>query len=610
MNRAERRRQKKLAGKKSGNAKPIISTDFSIEQSLNLAQQHHVAGRLPNAERIYHQILQTDPNHLIAMNLLGVIAVQVGKHDIAVDLLTKALAIEPNFAEAHNNLGNAFKVLGRQEAAMSSYRKAVAIEPDFAEALLNLANELKEQGRLEDAVTSLQKALASRPDYAEALYNLGIAFKEMQRPEEAIVSYQRALSIKPNYAEAHYNLGNVFKGLARLDEATESFRKALAINPSLAEAWNNLGNTLQALGKLNEAVECYRKTVSFKPELTEAHRQITKTKKFSEYDHDIKAMEFAIAKPRVNDEQRMDLAFGLGKAFDDLGQHKKAFEYFSTANVLKRSTFDFSIESVKFQFQHLKDLFSKNFFESHQAVGFLEETPIFILGMPRSGTTLIEQILASHPDVYGAGELLDLKQVISAEFGEIGDASFPGNVNQADNGLLSDIGQNYINAIRNRSNSSRFITDKMPNNFQLIGMIKLILPNAKIIHCCRDPLDTCWSIYKNLFTSHGNYYAYDLGELGRYYSLYLELMDHWRRIMPEFIFDIHYENLVANQEPHTRELLDYCDLEWNDACLGFHKTNRPVFTASAAQVRQPINKDSIQSWKNYEKWLGPLFEAI
>ena len=230
--------------------------------------------------------------------------------------------------------------------------------------------------------------------------------------------------------------------------------------------------------------------------------------------------------------------------------------------------------------------------------------------MPRSGTTLVEQILASHPKVHRAGELNYLHRVVTSRFTKIDDARFAESLNQASTGDFSGAGGEYIRMIRERADSAGFITDKMPLNFHLIGMIKLMLPNAKIIHCCRDPLDTCLSIFKNYFSFDGHYYAYDLDEIGRYYNLYRDLMRHWRHVLPGFIYDIQYENLVAEQEKQSRALLAYCGLEWDDACLEFHKTDRPVQTASSAQVRRPIYKDSVQSWKRYENQLAPLRDVL
>ncbi len=229
--------------------------------------------------------------------------------------------------------------------------------------------------------------------------------------------------------------------------------------------------------------------------------------------------------------------------------------------------------------------------------------------MPRSGTTLVEQILASHPDVYGGGELGDLKRIITSYFGMEDDTGFADKIRQTESEYFIGAGDEYVTSVRNHFNTDKFITDKMPGNFKFIGMIRLMLPNAKVIHCRRDPLDTCLSIFKNYF-SKSHYYAYDLTELGKYYNLYRDLMKHWHSVLPDFIYDIQYEDVVADQEKQSRALLEHCGLEWDDACLEFHRTDRPVMTASASQVRRPIYKDSVQSWKRYENWLAPLLDVL
>jgi len=550
MNRAENRRRRKIAEKASKNVRPVQPARSSperqqkltIQQALDLAVQHHTAGRLPQAKSIYQQILQTDDSQPVALHLLGVIAHQVGKNDIAVDLITKALVIKPEYAEAHTNLGNALQDLGKLDEAVDSYQKALAIKPNFAEAHNNLGNALQDLGKLDEAVDSYHKALAIKPEYAEAHNNLGTALQELWRPDAAVASYHKALAIKPDYAEAHRHLAGVSK--------------------------------------------------------------------FSEYDDDIKAMEYTYALPGLIDEQRMHLAFGLGKAFEDLCQYEKAFGFFLTGNAIKHGTCEFSIESVEKSFENLKKLFTRNLFSKHRGVGSSDETPIFVLGMPRAGTTLVEQILASHPKVHGAGELGYLNQIVTSYFGKIGDDTFSENFNQASIRDISIAGDEYIGMVRERADTAAYITNKMPDNFMFIGMIKLMLPNAKIIHCRRDPLDTCLSIFKNLFTANNYYYAYDLSILGQYYLLYRDLMTHWCIVLPDFIYNIQYEDVVAEQEKQSRALLAYCGLEWDNACLEFYRTDRPVTTLSSAQVRRPIYKDSVRSWKRYENQLAPLLEVL
>ena len=602
------------------------------------------AGKFERAREICRKILKRQPDHFDALHLLGVIALQTGHMQRAVAFLEKAVAINPGISEAYSNLGhglcglnrfdeaiacydkaialnpdqaylsfnrgNALRGLGRHEAAIASYDRAIILRPDYAEAYNNRGIALRALKQYEAALLSCDRAIALKPDYVEAYSNLGNAFCDLKRHDEGIASYHKAIALKPDYAEAYGNLGNALSDLNRHDEGIASHHKAIALKPDYAEAWINLGTIVQSLGKLDEAAECYRKALAIEPDLTEAHRHIAGLKKFTGRDHDFKAMEAAWARPDLSEDQRMHLAFGLGKASEDLQQYEAAFEFFATGNAIKRTGYDFSIKEVETQFNDLKGLFTKKLFSDHPASGTSDETPIFILGMPRSGTSLVEQILASHPQIHGAGELDDLIRTIEADFGKTGDAAFADRIKGADTGGFSRAGDKYVKKIRKQAGDAKFVTDKMPQNFRWIGMIKLMLPNARIIHCRRDPMDTCLSIFKNFFAVDGHYYAYELGELGRYYSLYRDLMTHWNDVMPDFIYDIRYEDVIADQETHTRALLDYCGLDWNDACLQFHKTDRTVHTASSAQVRRPIYKNSVRSWKNYENWLLPLSEAL
>ena len=503
MNRADRRRHRKLAKTAAKNAKTAQSASSSSEQraatslpELDIALQHHGAGRLPEAEGICQKILKTDPNQPVALHLLGVIAHQVGKNDTAVELITKALTITPEYAEAHNNLGTALKELGRVDEAAASYHQALSIKPDYAEAHYNLGTMQQNLGNLDEAMDSYHRALAIKPDLAKAHNNLGAALKELGRLDEAVDSYHQALAINPNYAEVHNNLGIALQIVGRLEEAVANYHKALAIKPDYAEALGNLGNALRELGRLDEALANYRRALAIKPDLAEVHRHMALTKIHTEFDQDIQAMERAFTKPGISDEKRMHLAFSLGKAFEDLQQHEKAFDFFVVGNSIKRKEFSYSINDDANLFKMLKEVFDVPFFAKHQGAGCGDKTPIFVVGMPRSGTTLVEQILASHPQVHGAGELVVLNRIVSDFFDTESWDNFSKNIQQADDNAFEQLGEKYVMEIKERFRKSRFIIDKMPSNYLNIGIIKLALPNAKIIHCYRNPLDNILSIKK------------------------------------------------------------------------------------------------------------------
>jgi tetratricopeptide (TPR) repeat protein len=441
--------------------------------------------------------------------------------------------------------------------------------------------------------------------------DLGVEHHSAGNLDQAEIIYQRILEAHPNQPIALNLLGLIAHQRGQYERAVKLITKALAVKPDYAEARNNLGNAFRNLGRLDEALTSYRTAISIDPEYAQAHRHLSRTKDFSEpSDPDLEAMEAAYAAPGASDEQKTHLAFGLGKACEDLKQFDKSFDYYATGNAIRNASFNYDEEEAKRSFATLEAVFTKEFFARHQGSGSTDATPLFVLGMPRTGTTLVEQILASHADVFGAGELHDLDRIIKQHFGQIAEPGFTEAIENAALDIYHDAGEAYLSCLKTHADGDKFITDKMPGNFQWIGMIKLMIPNAKVIHCRRNPMDTCLSIFKNYFSMEGLPYAYDLGQLGSYYRLYENLMDHWYEVLPGFIHEIKYENVVADQQRETAGLLNFCNLEWDDACLTFYNTNRAVSTASAAQVRKPIYGDSVERWRKYEKQLAPLIKAL
>ncbi|MBC8433104.1 MAG: tetratricopeptide repeat protein [Desulfobacterales bacterium] len=618
MNRLERRYREKLERrrkKKSLRYKHKDKTNTAnqtINSNTTLLQQalaYHQAGRLQHAERIYRHILQREPENADVNHLLGVIEHQAGRNEIAVQLISKAIEKDSNQPIYYNNLGNVLKKQSRLDDAVVSYRRALSIKPDYAEAHNNLGNALQEQGKLDDAVASYHRALSIKSDYADSHNNLGNALSKQGRLDDAMASYRRALNIKPNYAEAHNNLGNILKEQGRLDDAVASYGRALKIKSDYAWAHTNLGVVLQDQGRLDDALASFRKALNIKPNYAEAHRYLANLKQHKEYDHEIQAMVALHSKSDITDEQRMYLAFGLGKAFEDLGEYEKAFNFILEGNRLKRNTYIYNVFEGREAFNNLINVFDDQLFQRHTGSGFGDNTPIFIIGMLRSGSTLVEQILASHPQVHGAGELKDFKRTVIDSCEKLVGTQFPHCVERLTSENLEKLGADYIKELRQHSVSAKNITDKMLFNFLCIGIIRLILPNAKIVHCKRDPRDTCLSVFKNYFVEE-NKFAHDLSEIGEYYKLYHELMEHWHSKLPGYIFDIQYEEIIRDQEGETRRLLEYCELPWDEACLVFHKTVRPVRTVSTAQVRRPIYSSSVGLWKKYEKKLEPLLNVL
>jgi tetratricopeptide (TPR) repeat protein len=523
----------------------------------------------------------------------------------------RAIALNPGFADCHYNRGNVLKELKRFEEALVSYNKAITLKPDSAEAYSNRGNALRELNRLDEALASYDRAITLKPDF-EDYYNRGITLKELNRFEEALASCNKAIGLKPDFAEAHYNRGIVLKGLGRLEEALLSYEKSLLLRPDFANAYNNMGSVLKQLGRLDEARAALLKAIDIDPKKSSAYFNLADLKKFAPGDPHLIAMQrLAASQEGLAENDSIELDFALSKAYADFKDHRRSFQHLLSANARKRATISYNEMTAFAQFDAIEATFTSDLIAAKSSGSDPSQRPIFILGMPRSGTTLVEQILASHPMVHGAGELATFDEIIRTIRGPDGATiPYPKFVPVLDRSMIASIGAGYLAAVNKRAPKGERVTDKMPSNYYFVGLIHLVLPNAKIIHTVRDPVDTCISCFSKLFTERNNQ-TYDLGELGRYYKRYESLMAHWRRVLPPGrILDVRYEDVVADLETQARRILSYCELPWDDRCLSFYETDRPVRTASATQVRQPIYSSAVGRWRVYEEFLGPLLTAL
>ena len=440
---------------------------------------------------------------------------------------------------------------------------------------------------------------------------LGAALQAQGKDE--LSAKQKAAEFLPDDADAHYNLGNTLNKLGQLEGAVASYHRALEIKPDYAEAHNNAGNALKNLGRLDAAAASYRRALEIKPDYIEARLNLAQAGKVKAGDENLAALAGLAEAARIDAvplpvKNAVFLHFALGKCYDDIGDHEKAFPHFIEGCRLKRATFDYDPNPNTQYVASIMRNFDAELMDRLRGGGVTSSLSIFVLGMPRSGTTLTEQIIASHPQVYGAGELPDLMEIMRRDVG--GGRVFPNNLHLLDQGRLAAMGAEYVSRLQRRAPEMRHITDKMPSNFYAVGPIHLMLPNARIIHVRRNPVDTCLSCFTQLFVSEHKF-TYDLAELGRYYIDYFHLMQHWREVLPTGAFlDVQYEDIVADKEGQARRIIEYCGLEWNDACLDFHKTKRAVHTASAVQVRQPMYQSSVERWRKYERFLGPLLDAL
>jgi tetratricopeptide (TPR) repeat protein len=557
----------------------------------------------------YAKALAITPNHAEAHNNLGMALQVLGRLEEAAAHYEKALAIKPELVGAHCNLGSLLRIRGCPEAAVAHYEQALLTAPDDAQAHCNLGNALNALGRPREAMAHYTRALAIKPDFAKAHNNLGNLLQRFGSPKQAMVHYQQALAIAPDYAAAHCNLGSALLSLNRSTDAMLHYEKALAINNDLAEAQHGVGIALQALGELEEAVAAFERAIRLAPRRSDFHLALAQCKRFTADDPRLAAME-TLARDMIalSDNNQIALHFALGKAYADLAQHQRAFAHLAAGNALKRRRTAYDEAQTLRRFAELRATFTPELMQTHRGVGDPSAVPLFVVGMPRSGTTLIEQILSSHPRVFGAGEISDFRESIPNVNANDAVIAVPQAVLSAP--ALRQLAARYLDRIRSTAPTADRIVDKMPANFAFVGLIHLALPNARIIHALRDPIDTCLSCFSILFVDEQPY-AYDLGELGRYYRGYHALMDYWRTILPpDVLLEVRYEDLVHDLEGQARRIVAHCDLPWEDRCLDFHQTSRSVRTASCVQVRQPIYRGSVGRWRAYANQLKPLLQAL
>jgi tetratricopeptide (TPR) repeat protein len=575
--------------------------DADTHNNLGVALVQH--GRIEEAVTHYGCALDVNPEHADAHSNLGVALVRQGRLDEGAAHYRTALALRPAGADIHNNLGVLLMQQGKVEEAAAHFEQAVVLNPEHVNAHSNLGVALVQQGKIDEGIGHYSQALATDPDNAEAYNGLGVALVQIGRIDEAAAHYERALVLNPEHVNAHSNLGVARLHQGRVDEATRHCRQALEISPECSEAHNGLGNIAKLRGAFNEAMIHYDRAIAIRPGYAESHFDRAEIRTFRPGDADLTALESLAARDDLSPGKKLIAHFALAKALEDLGDYPRAFEQLRRGNELKRRRIDYDEPGALNVFASIATVFEPAVFERFHHGGDPSTVPIFVVGMPRSGGTLVEQILASHPLVQGGGELEALDEAMLSVSNEI---PWPECIRPANAAVLRRMGQAYLARLPALAEKKLRLTDKLPANFQKIGLIHLILPNAKIVHTVRDPADTCVSCYSKLFT-FGQEFTYDLEELGRYYAGYQTLMDHWRSCLPTGVMlDVSYEALVDDLEGEARRLIEFCGMDWDDRCVRFHETNRVVATASAVQVRKPLFRNSLQRWRKYEAELGPL----
>lgn len=585
----------------------ILATSRRYPDVLHqLGVVEHLSGHKAEAASLIREAIALESKQPPYFNNLASALIDLGDVAGARDAAARAIALDPSYGPAHVNLGAAYLRAGDPAAAGAAFRRAVALHPENAVAHYWLGRALQDQERFSEAAASYRAVIALAPGFADAYCNLGFVLVMSGQAIEAETHCRRAIALSPTYADAHNNLGYILQTLGDMKGARESYEQALAHEPQYVAAYNNLGNLHKDLGELDLAAKAYRKALEFEPGHARAQFNITDVKTFTARDEDFAAIAAQLAKLGQPPAQARYLHFAMGKALDDLGAHDEAFAHIRMGNKLKRESIQFRESDLLDYLRAMEDIYDAAALARLAGAGASSPAPIFIVGMPRSGTTLVEQILASHSQVHGGGERTDFDAAIAAILSPGSPAE---RAAQLDPARLRALGEDYLSRLPPLPEGRTRLTDKMPANFMHLGLIRLALPHAKIIHVVRDPIDTCLSCYFKLFEV-GQDFTYDLGELGRTYVAYRRLMDHWRGVMPQAIHDVTYEKLVGDMEAETRRLLAFCGLEWESACLDFHKTARAVQTASATQVRKPVYTSSIGRWKHYECFTKPLLTEL
>jgi len=580
-----------------------IKPDFA-DAYAGLGAALRSRGRLGEAAASYRRVLAIQPDSAEAYSNLGDALLELGQIDEALSNCRRALQIKPDLAEAHGNLGNALLALGRVEEAVASYRRALQIRPELAEAHRNLGDALMDLGRLEQAAASYRCALQIGPERAEVRNSLANVLRSLGRFDEALANYRRALELKPDDAEAHNSLGVALRLQGRTAEAEASCRRALEINPSSAASIATLAEAQADRGQFAAAEELFRRAISIQPNLVEAWVGIARVRKMTVSDAAWLAEAQRLASQPQRPREAISLRYAIGKYFDDLQDFEQAFLHYQRANELtKLHASPYDRQRSTQTADQLIHSYDRKWLDQARIHGVASARPVFIVGMPRSGTSLAEQILASHPYVFGAGELM---------FWSTASATYHSSARNGEviGSLLHKFAGDYLQLLERLSADALRVVDKMPGNFMFLGLIHAALPEARIIHMRRDPIDTCLSIY---FQDFGAVLAYanDLEDLAHYYGEYRRLMSHWQSVLPEnAILDVPYEGLVADQEAWSRKMLEFIALPWDPHCLEFHQTRRSVVTTSKWQVRQKISTSSVARWRNYAQHVGPLLPLL
>ncbi|MDA1063619.1 MAG: sulfotransferase [Proteobacteria bacterium] len=586
--------------------------------------------------------VKIDPEHAYSHEQLGLALAALGRLDEAEVSLETAIRLNPTSETAYSKLARLQAMHGKDEESRKTRDHLFELAPrrrklndamqlqaegKLAEARQLIKNVLRQhpddinalhvmggicmaQEAFNDAEAFLRKAVELAPDFAIAWSVLSASLKEQGKFEEAIEALVQALALEPRNAGGHCSLGNTLMAWGKEESALSSFETALAIQPDLASALLGKGHVLKTMGNQDDAIRAYRASARARPDLGEIYWSLANLKTFRFDPDEVKAMQAQLDSGQLTDGSEAHFCYSLGKHFEDDKDYSKAFQYYTRGGAIKRREVNFDPVEFVVQSEKIIEIFTPEFFAQRESFGFSDPAPIFIVGLPRSGSTLIEQILSSHSEIDGTAELPDLitlaYQTGQNRFDKL---IYPETLVDMDSEHVEDLGKEYIKRTLRHRQGAAYFTDKMPNNFSHIGFLHLILSNAKVIDARRHPLDSCFGTFKQLFAK-GQPFSYDLFELGQYYKCYARLMEHWDRVLPGKVLRVQYEDNIADPENQARRMIEHCGLEWEDQVLRFYETERSVKTASSEQVRQPIYNKSVNSWKRYETELADLILVL
>ena len=580
-----------------------------LKTALAKALDHHRAGKLVRAEELYTKILETAPDHTQTLYLLGFLRLERGAYSRAVGLLHRVLTLKPDHAEARYSLGRAFGALGRYREAEEMFRACLALAPRHSDAWLSLGAVQQARGSYREAEESYRRVLGIDPNAYKALANIGTIYMMHGRGEEGETYLAQAVALSPDDPTLLCNLAATYKGQGKLALALRTYDRVHQADPNSAEALAGKANVREKMGEYEAALELMLPLVEAGSANTNvALTFATLASRFDRTEQALDLVQRRLDNETTVAEERCRLLFAKARLLDSVGEYDQAFEAVATANSLVPRSFDVAAHTRRVN--KIIEFYSKDNLARLPRASNGSQLPLFIVGMPRSGKSLTEQILASHPAVFGTGELPYIdRRVRSLVRGPEMEDGYPERVGELDRDALNDIAEAHLAKLRERGGDAIRVTDTMPYNFLLLGFIAQLFPKARIIHCVRDPLDTCLTCFFKDFR-YGNSQTNNLVHVGAYYRSYTQLMGHWHDVLDVRILDLRYEDLVADVATWSRTLFDFVGIEWDPRCLRFYDSKHTVNTASYDVVREPLNTRWVGYWRRYERHLGPLKKAL